>query len=133
MLHTPSEMEPRERSQMMCDPAHEATGEGYSETGCDDAKDPNAVEALLHEFFNAPRVAASNHEEWLLRLCAQMMHREAAARAAFSVSMQGRGGRRRARARTQWTPTTNAPTSSGDSAASTGPSMGTGGASWSES
>ena len=34
-------------------------------------------EQLVEEFFRAPMQAASTHEEWLLRMCAQLMHREA--------------------------------------------------------
>lgn len=69
--------------------------------GLEDADELEArgVETFLHEFFAAPHAPASNHEEWLLRLCAQMMHREAAVRASFAaVSMppprppQGGGG-----------------------------------------
>ena len=105
----------------------------YEPTEEEEARDTTAVEAFLHEFFTAPHVPASNHEEWLLRMCAQMMQREAAARAAFSVSVQpGPAPHRRSRRRGEpWNK--NAPTSSDDSAASIGPSTGTGGASWSES
>ena len=34
---------------------------------------------LVEEFFRAPRQPVSTHEEWLLRLCAQLMEREARA------------------------------------------------------
>lgn len=99
----------------------------------DKDRDEAAVETFLHEFFNAPRVPASNHEEWMLRMCAQMMHREAAMRAASSVSMQGRGGaHRRPRRRQSWNPPTE-PNSSDGSVASTKPFTEMGGGSWSES
>ena len=32
---------------------------------------------LVDEFFNAPRMPVTTHEEWLLRTCHQLMHREA--------------------------------------------------------
>ena len=35
-------------------------------------------EQLVEEFFRAAHVPATTHEEWLLRHCAELMHREAA-------------------------------------------------------
>lgn len=37
----------------------------------------NAAEVLCEEFFTSGRVPVNSHEEWLLRMCAQMMFREA--------------------------------------------------------
>jgi hypothetical protein len=34
-------------------------------------------ETLVEEFFRAGHMPADTHEEWLLRLCSQLMHREA--------------------------------------------------------
>lgn len=36
-------------------------------------------EELVEEFFTAPHLPANTHEEWLLRVCAQLMDREARA------------------------------------------------------
>lgn len=36
-------------------------------------------EVLAQEFFFAGTTPTSTHEEWLLRLCSQLMHREAVA------------------------------------------------------
>lgn len=36
-----------------------------------------AEEMMANEFFNAERVAVNSHEEWLLRLAAALMRREA--------------------------------------------------------
>jgi hypothetical protein len=36
-------------------------------------------EELVEEFFMAPHLPANTHEEWLLRMCAQLMDREARA------------------------------------------------------
>ena len=35
------------------------------------------AEELSHEFFPSATSTTSTHEEWLLRLCSQLMHREA--------------------------------------------------------
>lgn len=35
------------------------------------------MQSMVDEFFRAPRMPADTHEEWLLRLCSQLMHREA--------------------------------------------------------
>jgi hypothetical protein len=63
------------------------------------------VEAMVEDFFRAGTCPATTHEEWLLRLCAQLMEREAAAvrvleargEAPFALPLQrgggGRGGR----------------------------------------
>ena len=80
-------------------------------------------EVLMEEFFQASYMPVNNHEEWLLRVCAQLMERE-----AYTVSVIGdktgncteaRGpvnrGRRR---RKEWTSSTN-------SGASIPPSTGT--------
>lgn len=40
------------------------------------ASDP-ALQSALARFFQSSRAPVDNHEEWLLRTCAQLMHREA--------------------------------------------------------
>lgn len=37
------------------------------------------VAIMVDEFFNAPNLPATTHQEWLLRVCAALMEREAAA------------------------------------------------------
>jgi hypothetical protein len=61
----------------------------------------DAAEVLSQEFFAAPKLPTSTHEEWLLRLCAQLMHREA----AFVSVMDEQAQRSRARPR-KWRPRT---------------------------
>ena len=120
-------------------PADDAEQHYYTPTPDEEAHEQTAVEIFLHEFFAAPHTPASNHEEWLLRLCAQMMHREAEVRVSMSnVSMQGgKGGaqrRRRNPAHQQREPwNNNGTTSSGASEAYTKQSMETDSGSWSES
>lgn len=36
-----------------------------------------ALDDALASFFAAPHTGATTHEEWLFRMCAQLMHREA--------------------------------------------------------
>lgn len=36
------------------------------------------IDELVEDFFKAPKNPVTTHEEWLLRLCAQLMEREAA-------------------------------------------------------
>jgi hypothetical protein len=36
------------------------------------------IDQLVQDFFNAPQNPVTTHEEWLLRLCAKLMEREAA-------------------------------------------------------
>ena len=99
---------------------------------------------LADEFFRAPRMPTTTHEEWLLRTCANLMEREASvvsvleaqARAAptppptpppladASVPPKKRRPNRRR----------SCPTPSSDAtAASTAPSTGTDAASWGDS
>lgn len=89
-----------------------------------------AVETLCEEFFAARAAPASTHEEWLLRQCAQLMHREAhlvsvaeaTARAtARPPSGKGRGGRGKGRGRAS---AAACPTPSTLSETSTAPSTG---------
>ena len=40
--------------------------------------DPTEISGLVDEFFRSSSAPATTHQEWLLRLCAQLMHREAA-------------------------------------------------------
>lgn len=77
---------------------------------------------MVEEFFTAPAVPANTHEEWLLRMCAQLMDREARA-----VSVLETQTSRRPRRPPKWK------ASSADSGGSTAPSTGTGGTSWGES
>lgn len=37
------------------------------------------IDKLVEDFFMAPQQGVTTHEEWLLRLCAQLMEREATA------------------------------------------------------
>ena len=78
---------------------------------------------FVDEFFRAPTLPADTHEEWLLRMCAQLMEREA--QAVSVLEQQARPARRPRRP--PWTPPSN------DSGASTNPSTGTGTKSWGES
>jgi hypothetical protein len=87
----------------------------------------DAAEVYCDEFFRAARAPATAHEEWLLRLCAQLMHREAAVVSVLEAQAGGArggpaepGGRGRCRRRSRRTAT------------STAPSTATGDASWSE-
>ena len=69
-------------------------------------------EVLMEEFFYASYMPVNNHEEWLLRLCAQLMEREAYAVSVLEANAgnytEARGqttrGRRR---RKEWTQSTN--------------------------
>ena len=54
--------------------------------------DADHIERLLDDFFLSPGLPVSNHEEWLLRLAATLMEREASLNA---VSFSGRGRGRR--------------------------------------
>ena len=57
------------------------------------------VEAMVEDFFRAGSGPATTHEEWLLRLCAQLMEREATAvrvleargETVFASPQHGRG------------------------------------------
>lgn len=62
----------------------------------------SVVRDLVDEFFRAPRVPATTHEEWLLRLCAHLMHREAAVvslleKQMYQQQQQGSGALKRGR------------------------------------
>jgi hypothetical protein len=35
------------------------------------------VKELVEDFFNSSKIPSTTHEEWLLRLCSQLMQREA--------------------------------------------------------
>lgn len=50
--------------------------------------DDDHIERMVTDFFAAPTKPATVHEEWLLRLCAQLMHREATAIAALEARGQ---------------------------------------------
>ena len=67
--------------------------------------DETTPETLSREFFAAANLPTSTHEEWLLRVCSQLMHREAAAVSVLEYQAQQsqqaqsatQGGRRRGR------------------------------------
>lgn len=81
------------------------------------------VRDMVEEFFTAPTVPANTHEEWLLRMCAQLMDREAR---VVSV-LETQTSTRRPRRPPKWK------ASSTDSGGSTAQSTATGGTSWGES
>ena len=39
--------------------------------------DSEHIERIIDDFFNAPKAPVTNHEEWLLRMAAALMEREA--------------------------------------------------------
>ena len=82
--------------------------------------DSDAAETLSEEFFVAGRQATTNHEEWLLRLCSQLMHREASAVSILEEQVTQNPGRNRNR---KWTPRSKPTLNS----TSTEPSTGTAG------
>ena len=121
-----------------------------------------AHQEYVDEFFRAPRLPANTHEEWLLRMCSQLMDREArivsVMEAAHRHSMQqvateedtsqnceprpSRGRRRRGGGGANPPPPPQNSSSSFSSSwtpssngldASTNPSTGTGTTSWGES
>lgn len=55
--------------------------------------DSEHIEQMVQEFFMAPTQPVNNHEEWLLRVAATLMEREAQ---MISMSTQ-RGGRSKGR------------------------------------
>ena len=61
---------------------------------------------LVEDFFAAPRAPANTHEEWLLRLCATLMEREARAVSVAEAAARAAGGADRAprRRRRGWKP-----------------------------
>ena len=52
-------------------------------------------EDLNAEFFQSAHTTPSTHEEWLLRMCAQLMEREAALVSVGELNVRGRGRRGR--------------------------------------
>lgn len=92
----------------------------------DDPTEPmdhaGVVEGFVREFFESPAVPATTHEEWLLRLCANLMHREATV-----VSVMERAQHNQGKQRCRPTRSSNA------SQTSTGASTATGGTCSSES
>ena len=72
----------------------------------------STTEDLVEEFFRAPRAPATTHEEWLLRLCAQLMDREANAVSVLEAqaAQQQRPNRRRGRGWTASTAPSTQPT-----------------------
>lgn len=74
------------------------------------------AETYAREFFFSGNQPASTHEEWLLRLCSQLMHRE-----AHVISMMEANARHmqpRRSTRRKWTTSSNG--SHGSNNASTG-------------
>ena len=59
--------------------------------------DPSAAEIFSREFFFGHSGAVSTHEEWLLRMCSQLMHREASVISMMeaNVAQQQHARRRR--------------------------------------
>lgn len=53
------------------------------------------VEEMVEDFFRSPALPATTHEEWLLRLCAQLMEREATAISVAEAAACAKPGRRR--------------------------------------
>lgn len=51
--------------------------------------DADHIEVLVNAFFEAPQQPVTNHEEWLLRMAAILMEREA------QISVRPQGERRR--------------------------------------
>ena len=91
-----------------------------------DTETPTTPEVLVEEFFRAGRAPVDTHEEWLLRLCAQLMDREA--RCVSLLEQQTQQPRRRGR---RGGGQKCSPSSA--SAPSTEASTETGSTSWSES
>ena len=58
--------------------------------------DSEHIERLVDEFFAAPRTPVTNHEEWLLRMAANLMEREAqiSVSSERSRTVSKNGGRR---------------------------------------
>ena len=52
--------------------------------------EPDVIAMYVDEFFRAPSLPATTHEEWLLRLCAQLMHREATVVSIMEYEQQNR-------------------------------------------
>lgn len=61
----------------------------------------DAIEQLVTEFFTAPKMPATTHEEWLLRLCSQLMDREAR---VVSVMEQQQQMQQQAANTSEWNP-----------------------------
>ena len=55
------------------------------------AYDP-CLEDALRTFYESPTCPVTNHEEWLLRLCTQLMHREV--EAVSLLERQAKQGKR---------------------------------------
>ena len=75
-----------------------------------------AAEMYAREFFFSGTQATSTHEEWLLRLCSQLMHREASAISMMEANVKQMQPRRSTRRK--WTTSSNG--SHGSNSASTG-------------
>ena len=46
-------------------------------SGMEETENDDSVEVLLEEFFTSDTKPVTNHEEWLLRLCASLMKQKA--------------------------------------------------------
>ena len=55
------------------------------------------VEVYAREFFFGGTQATSTHEEWLLRLCSQLMHREASVISMMEANVKSAPRRRSSR------------------------------------
>lgn len=102
-----------------------------SDAGGDDISlmgDDAILDQALALFFSAPTAPVDNHEEWLLRMCGQLMHREATVVSFSEHQAKSNGG---PSASTNHKPRKRPPrcrqnTSSKASDESTSPSEGTG-------
>ena len=74
------------------------------------------AEVYAREFFLGGTQTTSTHEEWLLRLCAQLMHREASLISMMEANAKQAPQRRSTRRK--WTSSSNG--SHGSNSASTG-------------
>lgn len=92
-----------------------------------DTETPATPEVLVEEFFRAGRAPVDTHEEWLLRLCAQLMDREARCVSLLEQQTQQQPRRRGRRGGGQKCSPSSA------SAPFTAASTETGSTSWSES
>ena len=74
----------------------------------DEVSAESPAEVLAQEFFFSGTVPSSTHEEWLLRLCAQLMHREAHVISMMEASAVRPPQRRSDKSRSQWRDSSNA-------------------------
>lgn len=73
------------------------------------------TETLSREFFLAAHSTTSTHEEWLLRLCSQLMHRE-----AFVISVMEENARQNRHPPPRWRTSSRASHASNSASTATG-------------